>query len=424
MKKLLPVLLLLLGVISAVAQDRDYPDLIRKTNRYLSVFGDDSAERLNLAWYYMLNAQPDSALVQYDEVSRREPANPLAASGSLWALNYLAQYSETVSRSDTLIHLFPQNPDIFNHRGLALLQTRSPLKARTSYQTAGKLAAPDSDGAAIANTGLAWSYLNLGDYANAEYALKSKPGPDDLSAAKSLEKTRFSLSGGFGYKQNGDTYYMGKTALRKKTLGLALGFEEYRISGDHYRTASSLELDQQFPHLSVRLEAKNLSGVDENLYPAWQGGASVSGRIYSSAWRFRPLLSAHYTYTPVFSAAQADIGCWAGNDQLDILLMYSGLYLDKLAVDTDQRGNVFTGIADLRLYRSIRLSFSASHGDMGWWTNPWGITLDSFDVNPTNLGLGLFFTLGSRFGLSIYSQLGFANETYNYLVQSVLTFNL
>ncbi len=423
MKKALPlILLLLLAVVAAPAQAQDYPDLIRKTQRYLSVFPENQAKQLSLAWYFMQNAQPDSALARYEEVARRYPDNPGAASGSLWALNSLNRYSETLRRSKVLLRTFPDNPDIFNHRGLALLQTYSPLSARASFRAAQKLPPPNSYGAAIAADGLAWSYLNSGDFANSEQVANSSPEAEALSVSPWLNKTRFALSGGLGYKQNGDIYWLGEASLRRKTLSLALGFEEYRIAGQHFRTAIDVELGKQFRPMDLKLGAKLLRGVDAGSYPAWQGSASATGKIYLSNLRLSPLLSAVYTYAPVFSAAQADIGLRAGTDQINLLLMYSGTYLDNLATGSDETGRVLTGIADLRLYRSIRLSLSASHGDLAWWTNPYGVTLDTLYPNATNLGLGLRFPLGSGFGLSLYSQLGLIDETSNYLLQSVLTY--
>ena len=420
MKKALPLLLLMLVVAAATAQAQDYPELIRKTQRYLSVFPENNAERLALAWYFMQNAQPDSALARYQEVALRDPDSADAASGSLWALNSLNRYPETLHRSADLIRAFPKNPDIFNHRGLALLQTYSPLSARASYRSAQKLAAPNSFSAAIAADGLAWSYLNSGDYASAEGLVRKNPA--SFSVTPWLEKTRSAFSAGFGYKQNGDTYWLGKASLRRKTLSLALGFEEYRIAGQHFRTALDLELGKQFHPLDLELGAKLLSGVDAGSYPAWQGSASATGKVYLAGLRLGPLLSLRYTYAPVFSAAQADLGFKVLTDRLNLLLMYSALYRDFLSASTDQNGQVFTGIADLRLYRSLRLSLSASHGDLAWWTNPYGVTLDTFYPNATNLGLGLSLPLGSGFGLSLYGQLGLIDASQNYLLQSVLSY--
>ncbi len=420
MKKALPLLLLMLAVVAATAQAQDYPELIRKTQRYLSVFPENNAERLSLAWYFMQNAQPDSALALYQEVALRDPASADAASGSLWSLNALQRYPETIRGSKTLIRAFPENPDILNHRGLALLQTYSPLSARASYRSAQKLAAPNSLSAAIAADGLAWSYLNSGDFANAEHVVKTSPGA--LTANPLLDQARSTFAAGFGYKQNGDTYWLGKASLGRKTFSASFGLEEYRLAGQHFRTALDLELGKQLRPLDLKLGAKLLRGVDSGSYPAWQGGASATGNIYLSGFRLNPLLSLRYTYAPVFSAAQADLGVKVSTDRLNLLLMYSRLDLDYLAAGTDQTGQVFTGITDLRLYRSLRLSLSASHGDMAWWTNPYGVTLDTIYPNATNLGLGLSLPLGSGFGLSLYGQLGLIDDSNNHLLQSVLSY--
>ena len=418
MKKAL--LLLLLVVVAAVAQAQDYPDLIRKTRQYLSVFPENNSKRLALAWYFMQNAQPDSALARYQEACLFDPASADAASGSLWALNSLNRYSKSVSRSKTLIHAFPENPDIFNHRGLALLQTYEPLQARASYLTAQKLTAPNSESHTIAADGLAWSYLNSGDLANAQSIIKNSTMP--LSAAPWLEKPSPAVSAGFGYKQNGDTYWLVGASLRLRTYSAALGFEEYRLARQHFRTAYSLDLGKQFTSLDLKLGAKAFSGADAGSYPAWQGSASIAGKAYISNLRLSPLLLFHYTYAPVFSAAQADLGFKISTDQLNLLLMYSGLYRDYLSVGTDQTARVFSGIADLRLYRFLRLSFSASHGDMAWWTNPYRVTLDTMYPNTTNLGLGLSIPLGKGFGLSLFSQLGLIDDTSNHLLQGVLSY--
>lgn len=418
MRKVL--LLLLLAVVASVAQAQDYPDLIRKTRQYLSVFPENNSERLALAWYFMQNAQPDSALARYQEACLFDPASADAASGSLWALNSLNRYSKSVNRSKTLIHAFPENPDIFNHRGLALLQTYEPLQARASYLTAQKLTAPNSESHTIAADGLAWSYLNSGDLANAQSIIKNSTMP--LSAAPWLGKPRPAVSAGFGYKQNGDTYWLGEASLRLRTYSAALGFEEYRLARQHFRTAYSLDLGKQFTPLDLKLGAKAFSGADAGSYPAWQGSASIAGKAYIFSLRFSPLLLFHYTYAPVFSAAQADLGFKISTDRLNLLLMYSGLYRDYLSVGTDQTARVFSGIADLRLYRFLRLSFSASHGDMAWWTNPYGVTLDTMYPNTTNLGLGLSIPLGKGFGLSLFSQLGLIDDTSNHLLQGVLSY--
>ena len=419
MKRLAVVLSLLLAAFALAALAQDQTELIRKTKRYLSVFPEDDLERLNLAWLYMLAEQPDSALVHYDVVARRDPQNALAASGGLWALNSLGRFGQSVKRAEPLLASFEDNADIWNHAGLASLKTFSPLKARQRYLKATKLAAAESDAGRIAADGLAWSYLYLGDHANAKAVLNP-----ELSAFPVANRNRYTLSLGAGFKKKSDRYFLGGLGWRRRMLSLAAGIDEYRYRNRHYRTAYSLDLDKQLRAFSLRLSAKNFSGADASLYPAWQGGIGATRNAYADGYRLRPRVGFRYTYTPNFSVAQGDIGLEVGNDRLGFNLIYSSLYRDNLPIESDTWGGAVFGSAELRLWQDAKLSLSASGGDLEWLTNPWGVTLDTNYANDANFGLGLYLPLGSRFGISLYTQLGLLDDDTNFLAQSVASVSL
>jgi tetratricopeptide (TPR) repeat protein len=413
-------LVFLMAVVLAAATGLDYPDLIRKTKRYLTVFPDDNAERLNLAWYYMESGQPDSSLIYYDEAAARNPVITQAISGSLWALNELSCYSETIARSDSLILKYGDNPDILNHRALAYLRTGFPLQARKAYTRSMKRSDPDNQSYGIALDGLAWSYLSENDHARAGSMAKILPYAYDEALMKSLERLKPTFAVGAGYKDNGDLYFLAESYLRKKTLLLYLGAEEYYYAGTHYRTAFKLAADKQASHFGLRLAGQYLRGTDSDIYPVWQGSLSARGNIYISRYRLVPLASILYTYTPEFSMEQADLGLAAGSDMISLQVIHSWLYQDNTASSADQQGRVISASASLRVYHDFTLSLSYTHGALEWWSSPNGSLMDTNSANDDNLGLGLWLPISKRVGFSLYGQLGRNDEDINFLTQGML----
>lgn len=398
----------------------DYPDLIRKTRRYLTIFPNDSLERLNLAWYYMQNAQPDSALAQYDKLLAQDPSREIAAAGGLWACNVLSHYRETLSRADRYLRQWPHDPNILNHRALARLNLFSPLRARKDYAAAKKLSGADSLANSIAENGIAWSHLYLADYAGAARNVEMNPPASKYTLLPLLKRWRLGASLGMGYKNGGDPYYLFGASLGRKTLSLAFSGEEYLLDGEHYRTSLKLDVDKQFAPVDIKLAGQALNGIDDGIYPAWQAGISASGKIYASSFLLRPLLTSYYAYFQSFSSLQADFGLRAGNDRFKLQVIYSGLYLDNEAMNADRRGKVLSLSAEMRVWRGIQLSLNASRGDMAWWTNANGILMDTYYPDQAVYGLGLRIPLDNTISLSLYQQLGITDESNDYLAQGAL----
>lgn len=424
MKNILLALIVLLLPGLWRAEETDYPGLIDKTVRYLTVFADDRDEQLNLAYYYMLNAQPDSALAWYQRLLEADAFPEQAAGGTLWALNSLGRYPETISTARSMIRLYPANPDLRNHRALAYLRSESPLRARTDYRKALKLSSSASLPREIAIDGLAWSYNSLGDVAKARRILAPTDPEAHPEIRAELKKPRFNLSVGMGFKDNSDTYYLVVGNGRWRTWALGLAAEEYRLAGAHYRTSAALTLGKQFAPLEISLSSRGFSGTDEMIYPAWQAGAGVSSRILLPNSFLAPRLAANYGYYQSFSSLQADVGCWAGTDRIKVNFNYSELRLDNEAPDADTGGKVYSAALDLRLWQAVHLTGNVASGDLEWWTNPNGVVIDTFETNDTVCGVGLLLPLGKVFSLHIYQQLGIFNDEYNYLGQGQILVRL
>lgn len=413
MKVPLLCLFILLLAIVARAEEADYRELISKTERYLMVYPDDQGEKLNLAYYYMMSAQPDSALTLYRGLRAADGFAERAAGGELWALNTLGRYQEAIKTSRELMREFPDNPDLLNNLALAYLQTGFPQKARTGYSRAFRLSQPATPSFEIAADGLGWSYLALNDFAKAELALRATDADKHQKISSKLGQPRLDLSFGIGYKDSLDTLLLAGITAGWRTWSLSLSANQYRVDGDHYSSGLAVSLKNQFAPIEISVSGRGLTGTDEMAYPAWQAGLNASSRIWLPNSFIAPRLTALYAYYPSFSSLQADFGFWAGNDRVQIGIGYSGLILDNESPDADTRGRVYSASVDLRLWRSVNLAGYFSTGDMEWWTSPYGTLIDSFETSDTICGVGLKVPLGKVISLQLYQQIGFLNDQFS-----------
>jgi hypothetical protein len=420
MRVKLSICILIFQTLLVSAYGAVYSDLIRKTKIYLVTYPGDTLERLNLAYYYMMTSQPDSAYVNYQTLLHNDPQNADAASGVLWSLNALKLYKKSATNADSLLLAFPKNPNILYHRAIAMQNTYRPIAAGCDFLSAWKLSEPGSDIHNLASLGAAWNYWFLGDSAKSNYWLRKRMLQPDPVLLEKIRRIRSEFSAGFGFKDSGDSYYFGSASVHRNTISATLQAEEYEVDTKHFRTAFRAEVSKQYTALDVKVGGQYLLGVDTRVYPAWQTSISLIGKINPSAFQIKPLLTASYTYYPRFSCLQADIGCWAGNDMLKVLLMYSGLYKDNEPADSDSLEHILTGSFSVRIYHNLRLALTVNRGNMNWWTNQYGTVLDTFEANNTNLGIGAYIPLGNWISLSLYQQFGFLDEKINYLTQGSL----
>lgn len=379
----------------------------------------DTASRMSLAYLLMQSADYASALTQYQTVLRQDSLNVQAASGALWARSGLKDWNSVITESAAALKRFPHYAPILNHRAYAYLQKGQDLKARAFYNTAYKHA-DDPQSSAIASSGLAWSYLSLGDrYPAAHYASK-----EDSLFHQAFVSPRLSLSLDYSFSNHNLQSATLRTKLQSGFWALKLGAEELVISSKHYRYALSGGLNLQSLAGSTGFSYSYLDGDDLRAYPARSYSLSHSKAFYSGALSLKPHASLSYGSFQYFDTYQADLGCTLRQQKLSATLSYSRLYQDNDSAGADQERELISVSTHLYPKPGYVFSLYYTHGSQAWWLNPYGAVVDDFEAATDSYAISLYASLSPTWGITLYHQIGLLTDETRHLSNLAITYTL
>ncbi|MDP2173793.1 MAG: hypothetical protein Q8M98_08845 [Candidatus Cloacimonadaceae bacterium] len=406
--------LLLIGILGAAQMD--YPDLIGKTIRYLNVYPADASERINLAYYYMMDSKPDMALAQYQWVERENPNSGTAGEGILWALNSLKMYRHALAKADSLIAHHPHISMYRVYKGQAELQSGKPLRARLSYQKVLSSDQSDSLSQALARDGLGWAYLAVNDYGGAI----TVSGDIETPSSPLREATRWHtfLTTGFSYKETGNYGFSASLGLQKRTWAMLASYHDQYVKDAHYRYMGSFKLGKQTKYADFGFRAATLIGEYEPVYPGKSFFAAATGKLYLSDALIKPIVAIHLSSYSRMNAYQGDLGFNARYGRMSVSYGFSGVYHDLEALDSDLREYVHTLGAAYQIFPALKMALHWIKGETSWWIDASGIIYDDFYGANEIYGLSAYLSLSRSLSLGLYYHLGIENDEYSDLIHT------
>lgn len=401
MRNLTLICMLLFVMGGLFAQSSYYQQLIDKAKVQLAYNPIDDAQRLNLAYYYMMNGQADLALPQYRMVRQRDPANLTAATGTLWALTKLGNWTECIQAAKADLAAVPAEGMIYYYLGVAQAETRKTQFARVNYLRAIDLMR-DSPYLELPQTGLGWAYLTLDDYPAARkhfQLVKTPVQPDPFVPAIGWETS-------FAQKDSTSTFFTLGASYTQESWRLQLRGEELLYQGKHLRWIMQGSLRKQFVPLDLKLGLQHLAGTDKRIYPGNVVSLSVQPKLYLNTIFIKPVAAQHTAFFPRFNVYQSDLGISLIYPPLTATYTTSYIYQDNEAVGSDTHNWVNTAASTVRIYGDIHLGLYAGWGKMAWLTNASGNIIDDFEPATSYYGAALDAYLNKHLRLTLYHQLG------------------
>ncbi|MDZ4182243.1 MAG: hypothetical protein U1B83_05140, partial [Candidatus Cloacimonadaceae bacterium] len=414
--------ILCLASVTLFAVDLDYQDLIDKTRRYLNVYPEDDAERLNLAYYYMMASDPKLALEQYRLLETKDAYASAAGEGILWALNSLGMYRQSIAKADSLITAYPTMHGYHIYKGQAELRLSYPLKARRSYLHALKDDNRDAVIRSNARDGLAWSYLALQDYAGAINAIKAQYTDTSLSdAQKEINRIHTFTSAAFSYKESGNYGISANLGTQKGTWAIGASFHQQFVDAAKYRYSIGARINKQTKPMDFSLRFAHLSGDDERVYPGNSASLKTTGKLYLADFLIKPATTIHLSSYARHNAYQGDLGIKISRDKLSLGFGISRIYQDREAIEADSLSythNLSVGFVPLPF---LNLGLHLIKGNSAWWIDAEGSIYDDFDAPSTIYGISANLYLSKHLGLSLYQHIGIENDENSYYTFASLT---
>lgn len=422
MTRIIVLLILCLAFATLRAADTDYQDLIDKTRRYLSVYPEDNAERLNLAYYYMMVSDPRLALDQYRLLETKEAYASAAGEGILWALNSLSMYRQSIAKADSLIAEYPNILGYHIYKGQAELRLYYPLRARRSYLNAWKDDSLDAVIRSNARDGLTWSYIALQDFASAFTAIKDQnTNTLESDAMKEINRVCTFVSAAFSYKESGNYGISTNLGAHRGTWGLSVSFHQQYVENQDYRTSIGTRISKQTKPIDIGLRFAHLSGDDGRVYPGNSASLKTVAKIYLSDFLVKPAITAHLSSYIRHSAYQGDVGIKISRDKLSFGYGISGIYQDREAIDADSlfyTHNLSLGLVPTSF---LSLGLHLIKGNTEWWIDAEGSLYDDFDAPTTIYGISANLYLSKHLGLSLYQHIGIENDEDSYFTFASIT---
>ncbi len=371
----------------------------------------DGSARLNLAYQLMLNSMPDQALKHYETLLQQDPQNVLAVEGILWALQSQDRFSESITRADEFLHIFPAHAPVLSYKAYGLSRLNLHLAARQNYAEAEQLAISDVH-SNTANSGLAWEYLSLKNYPAAKSALARLKDTADPITKSLIDKTHLYISLGAGTNYQDKHSGNLSAAFQKAEWSLKLNVEELILDSSDTRSKFGISAGWQSPFAYLEASLSRLNGEDKRAYPANQIGLSLKPVFYVGAIQLTPSLAGFYSRYKRFDIQQADFGLQVASDKYSAGYTLSKLYQDNEAILSDSQKELHSFTIGTRIASQIWLSAYLYEGEQAWWTNPYGVIYDSFDADNRAYAISLSSPLGKRVGIMLYHQIGVQdNET-------------
>lgn len=405
MRNLILLFLLLSCGGVLLAQSSNYQQLIDKVKIQLAYNPTDDAQRLNLAYYYMMNGQAELALPQYRMVRQRDPENVSSATGTLWALTQLGNWTECIQMAKADQSAFPAEGLIYYYLALAQAKTRKTQFARVNYLRAIDLMR-DSPYLELPQTGLGWAYLALDDYpaASQHFSQAKTPVQPDPQAPSLVVETSLAR------KEQSGTFLGLGASYSQESWRFQLRGEELLYEGKHLRWIMQGSLRKQFVPLDLKLGLQHLEGTDQRSYPGNVLSLSVQAKLYPGTVAVKPLLAQHTGFFPRFNIYQSDLGISLLYPPLAATFTISYLYQDNESAGSDTHNWVNSAATSVRLYRDIQLGLYTGWGKMAWFTNASGNIIDDFEPATSYYGAALNAPLSQDLRLTLYQQLGIKNN--------------
>jgi tetratricopeptide (TPR) repeat protein len=369
----------------------------------------DAASRLELAYQLMLAGSPEEALLHYDTVLTQDPGQRTAAEGSLWALQALGRFKESLQRSNTLLRSMPDHAPFYSYYAYGASSLNRHLRARHAYAMAEKLA----ETAAIRNTatlGKAWEYLYLQDYPAARRAFRKLPNAPDSTATRWLQAHSLLLALGFSSDYQDKKSGSFSAAYRKSGFSLKLGVEEIYLDGARFRTKQELRAGWQSPIGTLEAGAGMIHGDDQRVYPGNSYALAFKPAIYIGKLKLTPSLGAHYSSFERFDIQQADLGLKLDSDRLSASFSHSLVYQDNDALGSDTERSLTAFSLGGRIGSSTWLHGYLYLGNQAWWTSPYGVLNDTFTAHDSAYAISIYSPLSKKLGVLLYHQIGYQDN--------------
>lgn len=346
---------------------------------------------LDQAYTNMLTGNYKVAEQQYKSLTELDPTNQSGWEGLLWAQNSLGKYRQTIKLARQLLHKNPGSAYPYNYRAYALIkQNRFP--EALYYYHKGLASQP---GYALANQisreGLALAYLSLDDQPN--YAVQQEKALALASAAPQKSKPAFSTTLSYKLPGKDKSAYGVKQGISYRNQGVNLGYENFYLSGESYRSSYKASYRLQLPALDIGVSGNLLDGEDARVYPARQAALELSPRLYPATIAVRPALQVSYSRYPRFDVQQLSFKprvLWR-----DMSLRYAlhVVNIDHVIQDADS----------LRLHQQFELSKSLPYGfSLGL---NYGSGNDTWSLDSTGNLIDTFNQMGNYYGVSLSKSL-------------------
>ncbi len=405
-------LLLLLGLLPLwLIGQTPFPQSPPETNAAGAAPAITASHILDQAYTNMLTGNYKVAEQQYKSLTELDPTNSSGWEGLLWAQNSLGKYRQTLKLSKELLKKNPGSAYPYNYRAYALnMQKRFP-EARYYYQK-GLMAQPGNPLAnQISREGLALAYLNLDDQPN--YALQQEKAL--ALASKEADKSKPGVFTTLSYKLPGKdkSAYGVKQGISYQNQALSLGYEDFHLSGQSFRSSYKLSYRLQLPALDFSISGNVLDGKDTRVYPGRQAALELSPKLYPAKISLRPAVQVSYSRYPRFDVQQ--ISFKPRLQWRDIGLRYAlhAVNLDHEIQNADS----------LRLHQQIEISKSLpwdfslglnyGSGNDTWSLDSAGNLIDTFNQMGNYYGVSLSKSLFNRLFLYAYYQ-GWKSEQLYY----------
>lgn len=416
----LTILLLLRTMLSAQASP--YQEAIESKRIALAYDPINDRLRCELAYYQMLAHQTEQALGNYRFVLQRDGANPDAQAGTLWALNSLNKYKETIATAKRFI-ASGDSPILRYHLGNARLGSNEFFSAVPIYRQV-LLDTNEPVIYGITQDNLARAYLAIGDVAKAEDVLSktfiNTLHQSDPSLQSAFTKLSFNTVSSVGLKSGDAMYWSVGGGIRYRTMYLDMGMDQFRIGGKRLRDTYKLNLAKQFIPADVGIRIQYLTGTDQRIYPGLAASAAISPKLYLGPSQAVGRLSGSISSFERHNVYQYDLGLQIRSDILSVSYLAAHLYQDNEALNADTRRWVHTLDLSANIWQRMNTSLYFGTGNLAWYTNSMGDIIDDFEPADQYLGVSCSVPLSQHITAILYYQLGFTDEDNSHLAYTKL----
>lgn len=409
MKKYILLLLSVLNILLLFAQQ----DLnnIKQSQEYLQIMPDDLTERLNLAYLYMLNNSPDSALAEYQRVLDKESDHLEAWIGYLWALSVLDNNRELLNKGQLALQKTNNNPSILTFMGSASLNLYNIYSSRYYYNKALQDSTIGLFDRFYALKGLGVNYYWMHDYSKYKKINHSinMNLPDTLKANLVPFKPYYYT--GIFYGQSGsNTSFKGvEQYVDFKAADFHFIVENFQNDHKNVRTNYSLKTNNYYFPISIASQFHFIDGQSPWYYDAKIYQIALFRDFYWWKTKIEPYVAYTYNDYSNFHAEQKDFGFQLNSDVVTISSInsliryedYPAYYLtDKVK---DKYMHYYSSVL-FKLMDTMDAEISSGFGNQSFWVSPSAFVIDTNQGADQYHQLSLYFYFPKLMISSYYKQ--------------------